>query len=222
MLLLVVVFCGRYDICLLPLSDIRRIGICLIGHQRRIISSIQSLRLQLHHIQQNGFQVWELCTKTDCVCTLSWRLTSLPWHRHSNNCTNTRLLGVAGTTRCSCESRRLLNHMWVWLKHTHHLMDHSQYSLHNNQPLSALAKCGLFVISANTSIHLNLGLSLVSIQVFTNTSSLSKWQSNGFYWLWMVSSPVTSWPEKMWIGVKVWWCVVQNGIFNNNLFSRLM
>lgn len=41
----------------LTLSDIRRIGICLIGHQRRIISSIQSLRLQLHHIQQNGFQV---------------------------------------------------------------------------------------------------------------------------------------------------------------------
>ena len=40
-----------------PLSDIRRIGICLIGHQRRIISSIQSLRLQLHHIQQSGFQV---------------------------------------------------------------------------------------------------------------------------------------------------------------------
>ncbi len=118
--------------------------------------------------------VRELFTKTDCVCTLSWRLTSLPWHHHSNNCTNTRLLGVAGTTRCSCESRRLLNHMWVWLKHTHHLMDHSQYSLHNNQPLSALAKCGLFVISANTSIHLNLGLSLVSIQVFTNTSSLSK------------------------------------------------
>uniref|UniRef100_A0AAV2LP11 receptor protein-tyrosine kinase n=1 Tax=Knipowitschia caucasica TaxID=637954 RepID=A0AAV2LP11_KNICA len=38
-------------------DDIRRIGICLIGHQRRIISSIQSLRLQLHHIQQNGFQV---------------------------------------------------------------------------------------------------------------------------------------------------------------------
>ncbi|KAM9860983.1 ephrin type-A receptor 6-like [Aulostomus maculatus] len=38
-------------------DDIRRIGICLIGHQRRIISSIQSLRLQFHHIQQSGFQV---------------------------------------------------------------------------------------------------------------------------------------------------------------------
>ncbi|XP_051918414.1 ephrin type-A receptor 6-like isoform X1 [Hippocampus zosterae] len=38
-------------------DDIRRIGICLIGHQRRILSSIQSLRLQFHHIQQSGFQV---------------------------------------------------------------------------------------------------------------------------------------------------------------------
>ncbi|XP_057687787.1 ephrin type-A receptor 6-like isoform X2 [Corythoichthys intestinalis] len=38
-------------------DDIRRIGICLIGHQRRIISSIQSLRLQFHHIQHSGFQV---------------------------------------------------------------------------------------------------------------------------------------------------------------------
>uniref|UniRef100_A0A3B5BC09 receptor protein-tyrosine kinase n=1 Tax=Stegastes partitus TaxID=144197 RepID=A0A3B5BC09_9TELE len=46
-----------YNCINLLLSDIRRIGVCLIGHQRRIISSIQSLRLQLHHIQQSGFQV---------------------------------------------------------------------------------------------------------------------------------------------------------------------
>ncbi|KAJ0002299.1 hypothetical protein NQD34_002095 [Periophthalmus magnuspinnatus] len=45
------------SISTMSIDDIRRIGICLIGHQRRIISSIQSLRLQLHHIQQNGFQV---------------------------------------------------------------------------------------------------------------------------------------------------------------------
>lgn len=42
---------------LLPFRDVKRIGISLIGHQRRIISSIQSLRLQFHHIQQSGFQV---------------------------------------------------------------------------------------------------------------------------------------------------------------------
>nr|XP_040060189.1 ephrin type-A receptor 6-like [Gasterosteus aculeatus aculeatus] len=45
------------SISTMSLDDIRRIGICLIGHQRRILSSIQSLRLQLHHIQQSGFQV---------------------------------------------------------------------------------------------------------------------------------------------------------------------
>ncbi|TDH16973.1 hypothetical protein EPR50_G00003540 [Perca flavescens] len=45
------------SISTMSIDDIRRIGICLIGHQRRIISSIQSLRLQLHHIQQSGFQV---------------------------------------------------------------------------------------------------------------------------------------------------------------------
>ncbi|KAK1890887.1 Ephrin type-A receptor 6 [Dissostichus eleginoides] len=45
------------SISTMSIEDIRRIGICLIGHQRRIISSIQSLRLQLHHIQQSGFQV---------------------------------------------------------------------------------------------------------------------------------------------------------------------
>ncbi|KAG7222343.1 hypothetical protein INR49_016298 [Caranx melampygus] len=45
------------SISTMSIDDIRRIGVCLIGHQRRIISSIQSLRLQLHHIQQSGFQV---------------------------------------------------------------------------------------------------------------------------------------------------------------------
>ncbi|XP_061891188.1 ephrin type-A receptor 6-like isoform X2 [Entelurus aequoreus] len=45
------------SIATMSIDDIRRIGICLIGHQRRIISSIQSLRLQFHHIQQSGFQV---------------------------------------------------------------------------------------------------------------------------------------------------------------------
>ncbi|KAF0043086.1 hypothetical protein F2P81_004423 [Scophthalmus maximus] len=47
------------SISTMSIDDIRRIGICLIGHQRRIISSIQSLRLQLHHIQHSGFQVLE-------------------------------------------------------------------------------------------------------------------------------------------------------------------
>uniref|UniRef100_A0A667WW25 Ephrin type-A receptor 6 n=1 Tax=Myripristis murdjan TaxID=586833 RepID=A0A667WW25_9TELE len=45
------------SISTMSIDDIRRIGVCLIGHQRRIISSIQSLRLQLHHIHQSGFQV---------------------------------------------------------------------------------------------------------------------------------------------------------------------
>uniref|UniRef100_A0A8C1P613 receptor protein-tyrosine kinase n=1 Tax=Cyprinus carpio TaxID=7962 RepID=A0A8C1P613_CYPCA len=33
------------------------IGVSLIGHQRRIVSSIQALRLQFLHVQQNGFHV---------------------------------------------------------------------------------------------------------------------------------------------------------------------
>ncbi|XP_007553984.1 ephrin type-A receptor 6-like [Poecilia formosa] len=45
------------SIATMSIEDIKRIGVCLIGHQRRIISSIQSLRLQLHHIHQSGFQV---------------------------------------------------------------------------------------------------------------------------------------------------------------------
>ncbi|KAM4593916.1 ephrin type-A receptor 6-like isoform 2-T2 [Odontesthes bonariensis] len=45
------------SISTMSIDDIKRIGVCLIGHQRRIISSIQSLRLQLHHIHQSGFQV---------------------------------------------------------------------------------------------------------------------------------------------------------------------
>lgn len=39
-------------------SDVRRIGVSLIGHQRRIVSSIQALRLQFLHVQQSGFHVW--------------------------------------------------------------------------------------------------------------------------------------------------------------------
>ncbi|XP_053312896.1 ephrin type-A receptor 6 [Spea bombifrons] len=39
------------------IDDIRRIGVSLIGHQRRIVSSIQTLRLQMMHIQEKGFHV---------------------------------------------------------------------------------------------------------------------------------------------------------------------
>ncbi|XP_055769113.1 ephrin type-A receptor 6-like [Salvelinus fontinalis] len=37
------------------IEDVRRIGVSLIGHQRRIVSSIQSLRLQVLTVQHNGF-----------------------------------------------------------------------------------------------------------------------------------------------------------------------
>nr|XP_045719722.1 ephrin type-A receptor 6 [Mirounga angustirostris] len=39
------------------IDDIRRIGVLLIGHQRRIVSSIQTLRLHMMHIQEKGFHV---------------------------------------------------------------------------------------------------------------------------------------------------------------------
>ncbi|XP_033867933.3 ephrin type-A receptor 6 isoform X1 [Acipenser ruthenus] len=41
----------------MSIDDVRRIGVTLIGHQRRIVSSIQTLRLQMMHIQENGFHV---------------------------------------------------------------------------------------------------------------------------------------------------------------------
>ncbi|RVE58142.1 hypothetical protein OJAV_G00206320 [Oryzias javanicus] len=41
----------------MSIEDVRRIGVELIGHQRRIISSIQTLHLQLLHEQENGFHV---------------------------------------------------------------------------------------------------------------------------------------------------------------------
>nr|XP_005993449.1 PREDICTED: ephrin type-A receptor 6 [Latimeria chalumnae] len=41
----------------MSIDDVRRIGVVLIGHQRRIVSSIQTLRLQMMHIQEKGFHV---------------------------------------------------------------------------------------------------------------------------------------------------------------------
>ncbi|KAM7407649.1 hypothetical protein PAMA_003401 [Pampus argenteus] len=41
----------------MSIEDVRRIGVELIGHQRRIISSVQTLRLQLLHEQEKGFHV---------------------------------------------------------------------------------------------------------------------------------------------------------------------
>uniref|UniRef100_A0A8I3S197 receptor protein-tyrosine kinase n=2 Tax=Canis lupus familiaris TaxID=9615 RepID=A0A8I3S197_CANLF len=41
----------------MSIDDIRRIGVLLIGHQRRIVSSIQTLRLHMMHIQEKGFHV---------------------------------------------------------------------------------------------------------------------------------------------------------------------
>nr|XP_021143440.1 ephrin type-A receptor 6 isoform X7 [Columba livia] len=41
----------------MSIDDIRRIGVVLIGHQRRIVSSLQTLRLQMMHIQEKGFHV---------------------------------------------------------------------------------------------------------------------------------------------------------------------
>ncbi|XP_053562016.1 ephrin type-A receptor 6 [Bombina bombina] len=41
----------------MSIDDVRRTGVTLIGHQRRIVSSIQTLRLQIMHIQDKGFHV---------------------------------------------------------------------------------------------------------------------------------------------------------------------
>ncbi|KAM9388396.1 ephrin type-A receptor 6 isoform 1-T1 [Phaethornis superciliosus] len=41
----------------MSIDDVRRIGVVLIGHQRRIVSSLQTLRLHMMHIQEKGFHV---------------------------------------------------------------------------------------------------------------------------------------------------------------------
>ncbi|XP_063069144.1 ephrin type-A receptor 6-like [Engraulis encrasicolus] len=41
----------------MSIEDVRQIGVTLIGHQRRIVSSIQTLRLQLFEVQEKGFHV---------------------------------------------------------------------------------------------------------------------------------------------------------------------
>ncbi|XP_037645831.1 ephrin type-A receptor 6-like isoform X2 [Sebastes umbrosus] len=41
----------------MSIEDVRRIGVELIGHQRRISSSVETLRLQLLHEQEKGFHV---------------------------------------------------------------------------------------------------------------------------------------------------------------------
>ncbi|XP_072901688.1 ephrin type-A receptor 6 isoform X5 [Hemitrygon akajei] len=41
----------------MSIDDVRRIGVTLIGHQRRIVSSIQTLRQHMFHIQEKGFHV---------------------------------------------------------------------------------------------------------------------------------------------------------------------
>lgn len=98
--------------------------------------------------------------------------------------------------------------MWS-SKHTHHHLDHYQYSLHNNQPL-ALAKCGLFIISANTSIHLNLGLIFSSVYSSVHQYLFSFQVTIQWFVLTLNGLKfVTSWPEKMRTGEIIWWCVVQ-------------
>ncbi|XP_056415301.1 ephrin type-A receptor 6 isoform X2 [Hyla sarda] len=44
-------------VCRMSIDDIRNVGVTLIGHQRRIVSSIQTLRLQMMHLQEKGFHV---------------------------------------------------------------------------------------------------------------------------------------------------------------------
>ncbi|TRY54360.1 hypothetical protein DNTS_011124, partial [Danionella cerebrum] len=49
------------SISTMNIDDVRRIGVSLIGHQRRIVSSIQALRLQFLHMQQTDFhENWTL------------------------------------------------------------------------------------------------------------------------------------------------------------------
>uniref|UniRef100_A0A8C5DXJ2 Ephrin type-A receptor 6 n=1 Tax=Gouania willdenowi TaxID=441366 RepID=A0A8C5DXJ2_GOUWI len=45
------------SVATMSIEDVRRIGVDLIGHQRRIVSSVQTLHLQLLHEHEKGFHV---------------------------------------------------------------------------------------------------------------------------------------------------------------------
>ncbi|XP_030198575.1 ephrin type-A receptor 6 [Gadus morhua] len=49
--------CTLDSVASMSIEDVRHIGVELIGHQRRIVSSIQTLRLQLLHEHDQGFHV---------------------------------------------------------------------------------------------------------------------------------------------------------------------
>lgn len=92
------------------------------------------------------------------------------------------------------------------LTHTHHLLDHYQCSLHNNQPLSALAKCSLFIISAITSIHLNLGLIVSSVDSSVHRYLFSFQVTIQWFLLTLNGlKSVTSWPEMTWRRYMMWY-----------------
>lgn len=39
-------------------SDVMSLGITLVGHQKKIMSSIQTMRAQMLHLHGTGIQVW--------------------------------------------------------------------------------------------------------------------------------------------------------------------
>lgn len=83
--------------------DVRHVGVELLGHQRRIISSIQTLRLQLLHEQEKGFHVWGLPLTTAGMDRSMDQTEDRPQERQLTACVQvwTSSVGRHWADRCS-------------------------------------------------------------------------------------------------------------------------
>lgn len=67
--------CDLWTLCFC-FRDVMSLGISLVGHQKKIMSSIQTMRAQMLHLHGTGIQVW-------------WRSKALPGRMNQNSPGNT-------------------------------------------------------------------------------------------------------------------------------------
>ncbi|PWA31133.1 hypothetical protein CCH79_00002885 [Gambusia affinis] len=72
----------------MSIEDVRRIGVELIGHQRRIISSIQTLQFQLLHEQEKGFHLLSAIQYYAVTSASLWEMNheTTDFHRFLMSC----------------------------------------------------------------------------------------------------------------------------------------
>lgn len=76
--------CDLWTLCFC-FRDVMSLGISLVGHQKKIMSSIQTMRAQMLHLHGTGIQVW-------------WASTALPGRMNQNS---------PGQHRKMCDSKKI-------------------------------------------------------------------------------------------------------------------